>query len=249
MVRNLQSAIDFLIDSEKPVADGLRALAVVAHRCQASELIKWTDLETNGYSSDSPVPAYRLVESPIVRINFVGALGYRDAVFLYEKELPERLRFSESISLRQSVADIENMVASKNECGIPLPHLWVAEYLKAFEASRVPGFASMLPNTAEIRLPRNYLAGVLSSTRSHGLKLAMTVEDHLRELDDDSNLLSTRQTEVEQVTQTYLIENVYGDVGNLNESGSVTNLKNQVNYNSSDTANVQADDSPITFDA
>lgn len=244
MVSNLQKAIDFLIDSEKPVADGLRALTVVAHRCQASELMAWADLETNGYQGANVVPTYRLLESPIVRINFVGSNGYRDAVFLYEKELPQSLRFSESISLRQSVADIESMVASRSECGIPLPHLWVAEYLKAFEARCVPGFTAMRPNTAEIRLPRNHLAGVLSSTRAHGLKLAMAVEDQLREMDDDSQL-----TEVQQVTQTYLIENVYGDVGNLNESGSVRGFKHQVNYNSGNTANVQADDSPIDFDA
>lgn len=249
MVSNLQTAIDFLIDSEKPVADGLRALTVVAHRCQASELMAWADLETNGYQGANPVPTYRLVASPLVRINFMGSNGYRDAVFLYEKELPESLRFSEGISLRQSVADIESMVASKNECGIPLPHLWVAEYFKAFEARCVPGFTAMRPNTAEILLPRNHLAGALSSTRAHGLKLAMAVEDQLREMDDDSQLLNTRLTEVQQVTQTYLIENVYGGIGNLNESGAVSSFKNQVNYNSGNTANVQADDSPIDFDA
>lgn len=190
----LRSLAEELLKPDADLPSLLRQARLISAVLGVSELDSWAKNELEGYSSESPVPEYRKVQTLLRATFFVPLRGFVEwhlpAYYFLPNEKDEELDrmikeelSSESIELRNPVAELQRWIdASREEgfVGLALPGVpleWVQGHLQRL---------GRLGPGVQIQILRRELAlaaveGLLNNVRNRLLELVLA----LREFDPD----------------------------------------------------------------
>lgn len=98
-----------VLDDEASLASLLRACLMLGKRTHADQLSTWAKQELQGYAEESELPQYRRISAPLYAKVQTGYVTTHQIVTKFH--LPESLReyVPESVDLRQSIDEIEQM--------------------------------------------------------------------------------------------------------------------------------------------
>lgn len=113
------------LDSSKSVADALRKCIALGSRAGSEELQQWASQELRGYGGAVELPDYRVIVAPILMDGVSGYTAFTGQS-VPPHQLPEMARradLSETVRLRNSIGELEEMVrvAREGEVKMGLP--------------------------------------------------------------------------------------------------------------------------------
>ena len=117
----IEEIVDLLSSKNPSLENALFKAKVLAHQLGEVELKRWIDSELVGYTEDSSLPSYRVIEITIVGNASNGAYSYQNQplpVYHLDKQLRGRLQTSR---LTQSVSVIEMWVEKEKNLSIVIP--------------------------------------------------------------------------------------------------------------------------------
>lgn len=234
--------MEYLVDSERPLSDGLSALYVLASRFRTLELKQWIDKELSGYGDDEPVPSYRILSNPTIRLTFDGPVGYPSRHRLLQPyDIPAELRIPESgLSFRQPLVALEGMSRSPQGSRIPLPDVWIQRYRQVLSENKASGFHMLELNEAEIQIPSTAIESVVSSIRVHALKLTTAI-DELNGEEKAGEPEESRNASLRQEINNYVQLTIYNSAGGpIDHSPEIRNQR-QINFNAASSLSTQGD--------
>ncbi len=195
------------IDGSASMSTLLRKCAVLADRLDNAELRSWVNHELNGYAGVEDLPRYRVI--PAVALgNLTGPFnsGYKN-ITIPPIMLPEKARpYAERVDLRQTIAELEAIVESKESLYCPWPGNLIAHMQDKFNGYVLYG-AWQQVSASQVR-------GVVDTVRNRVLDFVL----QLRKAQPDAGEKASASTPVEDATVTRLLHQIviHGDVfGNV----------------------------------
>ncbi|MEX3941611.1 hypothetical protein AB4Y44_19045 [Paraburkholderia sp. BR10937] len=178
-MRLLEEIVTLLSDKDGSLTDALLKTKVLMHRIGHKELADWVNDELNGYTTDCPVPAYRVVPARLYG-DISNIAWQHNAMALptahLQKEMRERFCVEK---LRQSVQVLEALSKASNSLSRPVqPELYGLLAKGAIE----PSFHI---NRAWVQFEPTQIVNVLIEVRSRLLDFALNLQGELGDVADD----------------------------------------------------------------
>lgn len=181
----LQDIIDGATGESRRVSELLRSAQVLAHRTKAVDLSEWVTKERDGYSEDDTLPAYRGPFDARVLAHFSGPFGseVRDLA-IGPSGFPDYYRSPGfTVEFRQAIIEIEDLLSTGGPYfSVP----WSGDMIAAANGLIQKGEVSLVPMhgiaSADKRIPRSQLVGIVDRVRGRILDLSLELEDRDPEL-------------------------------------------------------------------
>lgn len=162
------------IDSKIPIADLLRQCMVLAARLKNQELADWARRELNGYEDGTPLPTYRILETPRSLGHLAGPFG-SDArnVPIPVGSLPDEIRAMVlTVPMATAITTIESLALGEEKY---LKAPWLPDVI-ALVAQQYPLFQSGTLVEAWRPLPTAALVGIVDTVRTRILEFTLKLQ-------------------------------------------------------------------------
>lgn len=205
-----------LVDTSTSLESALFKCQRLAARLGSSEFREWVSRELEGYEGVKNLPPYRTIGATSLG-QIMGPLGSgaSNMPIPVVPDMPENiLRFTREVELRHSVAELESLVADKNNEGLRFP--WPMEFVQLYSPKVVqPG--SQLVAVDRI-VSASSVRGALSKIRKRLLDFILEIEREVpgAQATEPASDAATGQ-QVAQIFQT----TVYGGQVAIASSGVV----------------------------
>ena len=119
LLREIEEAA---LDENKSVAGALRKCITLGARAGSPELRDWARGELNGYDSTEVLPAYRVIQAPIL-VDSVTVRGIFTGQRIAVSQLPDFVaeEYGETVELRYGLGELEAMAHSGKHVSLSLP--------------------------------------------------------------------------------------------------------------------------------
>ncbi|CAN7808019.1 hypothetical protein [Paraburkholderia hospita] len=223
-MRLLEEIVNLLSDKDGSLTDALLKTKVLMHRIGHKELADWVNDELNGYTSDRPVPDYRVI--PIRLHGDVSNIAWRyPATQLptahLDKDVRERFRIEK---LRQSVQVLEQLSEGTDSLMRPVQPEFYALLAKG---GIDPSFHI---DRAWVQFEPTQIVNVLIEVRSRLLDFALNLQGELGDVTDDKMKEAAKGIDAPGM----LASAVFGDnttfVFGNNNATTITNAVNKGDF-------------------
>lgn len=189
------------LNSSVPLSELLRKALVVAKKLRIKDFQIWIANELNGYKSGEDIPEYRSVEGEIKAWNpYNGWIP----VIIQDVKTARGLR---KRSVKQSIGDLESLVANKKEGKILM-----IQYSPEVENWLMDGE----PYRPSIHIGANSIHGILNCVRNAVLEWSLKLEEE--GIMGDGMSFSSEEKAKAHTSHSITIENFQGVFGNVSES-------------------------------
>jgi hypothetical protein len=192
-------------DTTKSLSSILFQARLLARELKSEELNGWVQLELNGYTEESELPDYRVV-NPIFFGYFNGSFGSATKnVLLSTDTLPDEFRdHIANLRLAQNIASLEQLLAADTEVyNFPQPGAVV-------QAFRIYGdqISMQVLNHVNGVITKPAIVGILHTIRTRLLEFLIKLADQHQELETDDSATSRIPVhDVEKATKTIILHN------------------------------------------
>jgi hypothetical protein len=194
-------------NNDVPLETLLRKCRILASRLKNDEFKDWIQSELDGYRNGKELPDYRKMHGHCFG-HFSGPFGsgLKNAP-IPERNIPDDVRdMLTHIQMRNGIGAIEHLLQSE---GGNLHYPWPADTSAMF-GSQI--YQNMQMMQAWTDVPKNFIAGILSTVRNRVLNFALEIEAQNPEAGEaPAGSTPIPQSHVSQIFNTY----VYGNAGNV----------------------------------
>lgn len=153
------------LDRSVPAADLLRKALVAARKLKIEGIQSWLKSELNGYSEPDEIPEYRWVNGEIKVFNPHNGMWIP---IMLSESMREEHRYLTNRPCRQSVAELEDLLANKSGVlGMSYPFELTARLTRRIDLDSPP----------MLIVPAAKLRGILDATRTAVLEWSLQLEE------------------------------------------------------------------------
>lgn len=213
----LKDLVTLLSDKDGSLTDALLKTKVLMHRIGHKELAEWVNDELNGYTTDRPVPDYRVIPTrlygDVSNIVWQQKAAHLPTAHL-DKEIQERFCIER---LRQSVQVLEQLSKANDSLSRPVkPELYGLLAKGAIE----PSFHI---DRAWVQFEPTQIVNVLIEVRSRLLDFTLNLEGELGDVEEDNMKEAAKSIDAPGMFASAVFgDNVTVVIGNGNET-TITN--------------------------
>lgn len=225
----LTEIVNNLTENNESLTTAFLKLKVLAQRLDNTKMLKWVNLELNGYGADIDLPDYR-----IKGCRFVG--NYRRfnvQVSNYQlplKGLPSEIRETlENIKFYGSISGLESMKSESNEKILSEElNRELVDILSYQYQDETGNSISLLSASKQINISVVY--DILTQVRSIALDMVLELEKNLGYEIDMEQIMIKKEDANEVIrnvmNQTNIINYGSGDIVNSGEKNAIENVQN-----------------------
>ncbi|KRD36822.1 hypothetical protein ASE27_10220 [Oerskovia sp. Root918] len=224
MATALDRIIDGASDPSVSTSDLLRRTLAAAHRVRADEVKGWAERELSGYDGieEEELPTYRRGLDTAVKANWAGPFNSSVTTSLTPLDKPDDW-FSPwfRVVFRQPVSELESYADVAGELGLPWPVVALSRWNEMIDAGRAVHVDGMRLYTAETKVAKQAVVGVLDAVRTEVMKFALDLQSAADTAGEPGGPTVEDNPKVEgAVTNFYM--NVYGGAPTIAQGASVT---------------------------
>jgi hypothetical protein len=213
------------INGQKPLADVLRKLFVLAYKINSDEIKDWVEGELNGYSDESQLPDYRAAKRFQIKGHFRSNYGHEvrnaDIPFSAFGDRDTR-EFWSHVPFVSPISVMEGTVRRSGEYDTlrrPIGSGVAMKHLSGF-------YKNMQCVQAWNVIPVAYYLGIIEQVRNKVLKFALELLAN-----KDAMAIELDTVQISESTKTVIVNTfnttIMGDAHNLAQSSSEFTQKNQ----------------------
>lgn len=195
------------INSSVDLSTILRKCKVLAARLGNSEFMAWVEHELNGYSSNSDLPAYRIIPNLQSWGTFVGFAYMCKRLPIPPSTIPEKYRdMVAKIYLNEPISHYSDAAAGSHKGQGQIISEWPADLI-ALVGSNI--YRDMNCISAWIEIPSGVIISLVETVRNRILSFALQIEEEAPEAGEAPiKTTPVPHERVQQIFQTVIFGNV-----------------------------------------
>lgn len=227
----IQNVINDLLDPQTSVEAALLKLNYFARLMKNDRLLKFTELEINGYKQETKVPAYR---QTIAHVNVVLSDGHQNKTIdlpIENLEAPfntqlRKIQVREGIRIVEAMAE-KKIVENDQTIGTPVPSGMLAYIKKVtdkFTANGVSPISAMVSGNPTLTMQ------IISTVRYRLLGFATEIAEqfgYVIEIGSFTGHLQQNNQMINNYIQNQIVNNGNHNVNNTGNHAKVTRNKNR----------------------
>jgi hypothetical protein len=191
----LDDIIKLATDGGTSVPTLLRNCQVLANKLKNENLKTWTSQELNGYEDRSKVPQYRILpaESEGTFVTTFGNQAFRSIPSV--KLEPRHREFADSVRVGESIAALENIIAS-NQSEVFYP--WNNNFVLYYQNKLLKNWGLI---KAHQLVSLSAIIGIVDTVRNRVLEMALEIQNEVGTADTELSKAASNTTEAEKIDQ------------------------------------------------
>jgi hypothetical protein len=198
----LRELRDSLATEAEPLSKSLLHARVLAAALGSDELTSFVNREYRGYGDTEAVPEFRSIPCSNTGTFQLGRMSASDQPVPTGNLNDIVRKFAESHEVRESIPQLEHMIAAKNHDG-QLYFTWPAEFAQSVGVVNIGGHGLLCVNAVKI-VSIDSLVSVVANVRHRLLEIVIALEEQYPDLKTENDLRDIPRAEVTNVFNTYV---------------------------------------------